>query len=61
MHKEDPDFGNFDFSFVTLMDNHVFVEQLYNMMPGYKNKYNYLTDEDLYWDVIKMEMGGFCV
>ena len=31
------------------------------MIPAYKNKYNYLTDKGLYWDMIKMEMRGFCV
>ena len=34
----------------SLLDDHDFVEQLHNMIPTYKNKYNYLTDKGLYWD-----------
>ena len=53
-----PGFWKFNNS---LLDDHDFVDQLNNMIPAYKNKYNYLTDEGLYWDMIKMEMRGFCV
>ena len=53
-----PGFWKFNNS---LLDDHDFVDQLYNMIPAYKNKYNYLTDRSLYWDMIKMEMRGFCV
>ena len=53
-----PGFWKFNNS---LLDDHDFVDQLYNMIPAYKNKYNYLTDKSLYWDMIKMEMRGFCV
>ena len=45
----------------SLLDDHNFVDQLNNMIPAYKNKYNYLIDKGLYWDMIKMEMRGFCV
>ena len=53
-----PGFWKFNNS---LLDDHDFVDQLNNMIPAYKNKYNYLTDKGLYWDMIKMEMRGFCV
>ena len=53
-----PGFWKFNNS---LLDDHDFVDQLNNMIPVYKNKYNYLTDKGLYWDMIKMEMRGFCV
>ena len=45
----------------TLLDDLAFVEQLCNAIPAYKNKYNYLTNKGLYWDMLKMEMRGFCV
>jgi len=53
-----PGFWKFNNS---LLEDHDFVDQLYNMIPAYKNKYNYLTDKGLYWDIIEMEMRGFCV
>ena len=53
-----PGFWKFNHS---LRDDHDFVDQLNNMIPAYKNKYNYLTDKGFYWDMIKMEMRGFCV
>ena len=53
-----PGFWKFNNS---LLDDLAFVEQLYNAIPAYKNKYNYLTNKGLYWDMLKMEMRGFCV
>ena len=53
-----PGFWKFNNS---LLDDLAFVEQLYNAIPAYKNKHNYLTNKGLYWDMLKMEMRGFCV
>ena len=53
-----PGFWKFNNS---LLDYLVFVEQLYNVIPAYKNKYNYLTNKGLYRDMLKMKMRGFCV
>ena len=38
-----------------------FVEQLQCLIPEYKKKYSNLADKGLFWDMIKMEIRGFCV
>ena len=30
-------------------------------IPDFKTKHNYLDDKGLHWDMIKMEVRGFCV
>ena len=30
-------------------------------IPKYKQKYNYLEDKRLYWDMMKMEIGSFII
>ena len=44
-----PGFWKFNNS---LLDGLVFVEQLYNAIPAHKNKYNYLTNKGLFWDML---------
>lgn len=45
----------------SLLDDEKFIHELSNRIPDLKTKYNYLDDKGLYWDMIKMEMRGFCV
>ena len=45
----------------SLLKDNAFIEQLENKIPEYKEKYCYLEDKGLTWDMIKMEIRGFCV
>ena len=56
--KRGPGFWKFNKS---LLDDNTFIEQLQSTIPGFKKKHNYLIDKGLYWDMIKMEVRGFCV
>ena len=38
-----------------------FIDELVSKIPEYKSKHCYLTNEGLYWDMLKMEIRGFCV
>ena len=45
----------------SLLKDNAFIEQLQNKIPEYKEKYCCLEDKGLTWDMIKMEIRGFCV
>ena len=51
--KRGPGFFKFNNS---LLDDQCFVEGLSEKFPEYKQKYNYLEDKRLYWDMLKMEI-----
>ena len=52
--------GFFKFS-NSLLNDHCFVERLSKKIPEYKEKYNYLQDKRLYWDMLKMELRSFAI
>ena len=45
----------------SLLNDHCFVEGLSKKIPEYKEKYNYLQDKRLYWDMLKMEIRSFTI
>ena len=45
----------------SLLSDERFVQDLSSKIPEFKTKHDYLDDKDLYWDMIKMEVRGFCV
>ena len=45
----------------SLLADEKFVQELSNRIPDFKTKHNYLDDKGLYWDMLKMEVRGFCV
>ena len=45
----------------SLLKDDNFTAELAAKIPEYKAKHNYLTDKGLYWDMLKMEVRGFCV
>lgn len=45
----------------SLLKDNTFIEQLSDKIPQFKDKYSYLSDKGLAWDMIKMEIRGFCV
>ena len=45
----------------SLLGDEKFIQELSNRIPDFKTKHNYLDDKGLYWDMIKMEVRGFCV
>lgn len=45
----------------SLLHDEKFIQELSNKIPDFKTKHNYLEDKGLYWDMIKMEVRGFCV
>ena len=53
-----PGFWKFNNS---LLNDNIFIDQLENRISEYKRKYCYLEDKGLAWDMIKMEIRGFCV
>ena len=56
--RRGPGFWKFNNS---LLEDSTFVEQLQCLIPEYKKKYSNLADKGLFWDMIKMEIRGFCV
>ena len=56
--RRGPGFWKFNNS---LLGDSTFVEQLQCLIPEYKKKYSNLADKGLFWDMIKMEIRGFCV
>ena len=53
-----PGFWKFNNS---LLNDNTFIDQLENKIPEYKGKYCCMEDKGLAWDMIKMEIRGFCV
>ena len=45
----------------SLLKDANFINELKSKIPEYKNKHSYLADKGLYWDMLKMEIRGFCV
>ena len=45
----------------SVLNDDKFVRDLSSKIPEFKRKYNYLEDRGLYWDMLKMEVRGFCV
>ena len=45
----------------SLLKDNNFIDQLSEKIPQFKDKYSYLSDKGLAWDMIKMEIRGFCV
>ena len=56
--KRGPGFFKFNNS---LLNDHCFVEGLSKNIPEYKEKYSYLQDKRLYWDMLKMEIRSFTI
>ena len=56
--KRSPGFFKFNNS---LLNDHCFVEGLSKKIPEYKEKYSYLQDKRLYWDMLKMEIRSFAI
>ena len=56
--KRGPGFFKFNNS---LLDDQCFVEGLSEKIPEYKQKFNYLDDKRLYWDILKMEIRSFTI
>ena len=56
--KRGPGFSKFNNS---PLDDHCFVEGLRKKIPEYKEKYSYLRDKRLYWDMLKMEIRSFTI
>ena len=56
--KRGPGFWKFNNS---LLKDDTFVKNLAEKIPEFKDKHTYLTDKGLYWDMLKMEIRGFCV
>jgi len=45
----------------SLLSDERFVQDLSSKITEFKTKHDYLDDKGLYWDMIKMEVRGFCV
>ena len=45
----------------SLLSDERFAKDLSSKIPELKTKHDYLDDKGLYWDMIKMEVRGFCV
>jgi len=45
----------------SLLKDDKFTSELKAKIPEFKAKHNYLEDKGLYWDMLKMEVRGFCV
>ena len=45
----------------SLLKDNKFTAELAAKIPEYKAKHNYLEDKGLFWDMLKMEVRGFCV
>ena len=45
----------------SVLNDDKFAQDLSSKIPEFKRKYNYLEDRGLYWDLLKMEVRGFCV
>ena len=45
----------------SLLKYNKFTAELAAKIPEYKAKHNYLEDKGLFWDMLKMEVRGFCV
>ena len=56
--KRGPGFFKFNNS---LLDDQCFVEDLREKIPEYKQKYDYLENKSLYWDMLKMEIRSFTI
>ena len=56
--KRGPGFWKFNNS---LLKDDTFVKNLAEKIPEFKDKHAYLTEKGLYWDMLKMEIRGFCV
>ena len=56
--KRGPGFFKFNNS---LLNDHCFVEGMSKKIPEYKEKYRYLQDKGLYWDILKMEIRSFTI
>ena len=56
--KRGPGFWQFNNS---LLKDDTFVKNHAEKIPEFKDKHAYLTDKGLYWDMLKMEIRGFCV
>ena len=56
--KRGPGFFKFNNS---LLNDHCFIEGLSKKIPEYKEKYSYLQDKRLYWDMLKMEIRSFTI
>ena len=54
--KRGPGFSKFNNS---LLEDKNFVEELKENIEKYKEKYGYLDDKRLYWEIIKMEIRSF--
>ena len=56
--KRGPGFFKFNDS---LLDDQCFVEDLSEKIPEYKQKYDYLENKSLYWDMLKIEIRSFTI
>ena len=45
----------------SLLSDERFIWDLSSKIPEFKTKHDYLDNKGLYWDMIKMEVRGFCV
>ena len=45
----------------SLLKDGNFINELKSKIPENKNKHSYPADKGLYWDMLKMEIRGFCV
>ena len=45
----------------SLLSDERFIRDLSSKIPEFKTKHDYLDDKGIYWDMIKMEVRGFCV
>ena len=56
--KPGPGFWKFNFS---LLENEAYINELKENIKAYRNKYDYLEDKSLKWDLLKMEMRSFTI
>ena len=56
--KPGPGFWKFNCSF---LENEAYVNELKENIKAYRNKYDYLEDKGLKWDLLKMEMRSFTI
>ena len=54
--KPGPGFWKFNGS---LFEGEVYIKEIKNSIETYRDKYYYLADKGLKWDLIKMELRGF--
>ena len=56
--KPGPGFWKFNGS---LLEDEVYIKEIKNNIKTYRDKYDYLADKGLKWDLIKMELRGFTI